>query len=280
MSGPAALHEDRQLLPAGALAAVVHVAFLALMLFGVQWQNHPLPPVQAELWNSLPPLDVRPEPAPAVVPEPAPSPPTPPTPPTPPAAEPAPAAAPTPAKPSIAIERAPRKPPPVPPKAAAAPPRHDAEDLARREADLRRLDREARAKAAREQSEQARRDQAEEQRLAALQRDADATQTAQADAARAHLMQSYIDRITAKIKENTLVPASVPSGVSLTIKFVVLPDGSVLDGSIRVVKSSGQSSYDDAVQRAIIAAQPLPMPDDPALRRQMRDVTLHTNNVR
>jgi colicin import membrane protein len=62
------------------------------------------------------------------------------------------------------------------------------------------------------------------------------------------------------------------------VKFVVLPDGSVLDGSIRVVQSSGQSAYDDAVQRAIIASQPLPLPDDLALRRQMRDVLLKTTN--
>jgi colicin import membrane protein len=272
VSVPIALESERRLLSSSVMAAVIHAGFLALLLFGVQWQNHAPAPVQAELWSALPALpasvpatEAAPAPAPAVPPVPAPVK----------ASEPA--ATP---KPDLVIEKAPRHPPEAetPPRAAPSP--REQARLAREEAALQKLDRELREQATREQLAQQQSESAEEQRLARLQRDADASQKAQADAARARLLQSYVDRMQAKIKGNTIVPPSVPNGATLTVAFVVLADGSVLDGSIRVVRGSGQATYDDAVQRAIIASQPLPMPDDPGLRRQMRDVTLKTTNLR
>ncbi len=37
------------------LALAVHGAFFALIVFGVTWQSRPTPPLQAELWDKLPP---------------------------------------------------------------------------------------------------------------------------------------------------------------------------------------------------------------------------------
>jgi colicin import membrane protein len=48
----------------------------------------------------------------------------------------------------------------------------------------------------------------------------------------------------------------------------LLPGGEVLD--IRLVKSSGFPAYDAAVERAIHAAQPLPVPSEPDLFQQLR----------
>jgi colicin import membrane protein len=260
MSSPGVLVPERRWLPASLLALCVHAAFITLLVVGVQWQNHPAAPVQAELWQALPPL---PAPAPAVAPAPEVKPVEPP-----PVAE-----APTPVKPAIVVEKAVRT-----AKPAETPP-VDKDKLAREEAALKKLDRQMRAQAAREQAEQQARDQAEEQRLARLQREAEASQRSQAQAAQARVLQGAADRIQAKIQGNTIVPLSVPAGITIVVKFVALPDGSVLDGSIRILSSSGNQTYDDAVQRAIIASQPLPMPDDIALRRALRDIKLTIHNV-
>jgi len=53
---------------AGVLAILVHVGFIAFLIFGVNWQNKPSAPVTAELYA----------PAPKVVPTPEPQPPPPP----------------------------------------------------------------------------------------------------------------------------------------------------------------------------------------------------------
>ena len=261
MNAPVGLREDRRWGAATSLAVVVHAVFLSLLVFGFEWQNHATPPpVQAELWTALPDLPTPPAPAPE---------------PTAPVEAPPPVEV-APAKPDIAIEKAPKIVPPVTKTPRPQPP----DKLAQREAELQKLDRSLREKSARAQQEQAKSDQAEEQRLTQLLRDADAKQRSQADAARGNVLQGFRDRIQAKIKENTIVPSSVPSGITLVVRFVVLPDGSVLDGSLHVVQSSGSPTYDDAVQRAVIAAQPLPMPDDLAMRRQLRDLSLKTTNVR
>ena len=275
MSMPATLPIERRWVPAGALALVVHAAFLTLLVFGVQWQNHPAAPVQAELWTALPPISA-PEPtSDPATPAPPDVAPPPPPPPPPPAAEATPV--PTPVKPAIVTEKAkPRqdnKPVPDAPSAT------DKAKQAREEAALRDLDRQLQAQAKRAQAEQQLRQLDQETRLARQQREAEERQKQQTQAAQASAAQGAADRIQAKIQGNTVVPLSVPAGITIVVKFVALPDGSVLDGSIRVVSSSGNLTYDEAVQRAIVASQPLPMPDDILLRRAMRDIRLTIHNV-
>jgi colicin import membrane protein len=50
--------------PAIILAVLVHVAFIGVLVFGVDWQNHEPAPVVAELWNSLPKAETAPPPPP------------------------------------------------------------------------------------------------------------------------------------------------------------------------------------------------------------------------
>jgi colicin import membrane protein len=276
-------------LPTSALSLLVHALFLALLVFGMEWQNHPPKPVQAELWSGIPPL-AKQTPVVPDMPEPVESPPEPepPAPPPekvsikPPAPTP-PAPAPLP-KPDIATDRAKQA------KESAAQKaeqelreierKKEQQDAKLREIEKTQKEKEKREAALKEQAlkAQALKEQAEEKRLADLQREADARSALAQASNNQQVLQTYIERIQAKIKSNTIVPPSVPSGVTLSVKFVVLPDGSVLEGSIKVIQSSGQSAYDDAVQRAIIASQPLPLPEDLALRRQMRDVSLKTTN--
>jgi colicin import membrane protein len=44
---------------------------------------------------------------------------------------------------------------------------------------------------------------------------------------------------------------------------------------VKLLHSSGQSAYDDAVSRAILKASPLPMPPDASLMSQFRDLDLN-----
>lgn len=62
----------------GALALVMHVMFLALLIFGVNWQKREQPAMVAELWTDLPPLRApKAEPPPPAPPKVAPEPPKP-----------------------------------------------------------------------------------------------------------------------------------------------------------------------------------------------------------
>jgi len=103
------------------------------------------------------------------------------------------------------------------------------------------------------------REQAERERLALAQ------------AARDRALAEWSSRIRAKIRGN------IPSQAVQAVKgnpeaiFVVtlLPTGEVL-GNPRMVKSSGNKGYDDAVYRAILRSSPLPKPENPAdFRREL-----------
>ena len=55
-----------------ALAIAVHVAFLAVLVFSIRWQNKPPEPVSAELYAPPAPVVQPPPPAPIVPPPPPP----------------------------------------------------------------------------------------------------------------------------------------------------------------------------------------------------------------
>jgi colicin import membrane protein len=279
-------------LPTGVLSALVHAFFLALLFFGLEWQNHPPEPVQAELWSGMPPPPAKVVKAEPVAPvEPAQETPGPAAPELesvkpPPRAIPAPVRAPSPVtKPDIATERE-KKAKDLAAKKMEDELREIELKKAQQDAKLREIDREQKEKQKREAAlkeqtlkTQAQKEQADEKRLAQLQRDADARAAQTQLDANANLLKSYSERIKAKIKSNTIVSPSVPSGASATVKFIVLPDGSVLEGSIKVVQSSGQNAYDESIKRAIIASQPLPLPDDLVLRRELRDLSITFTNI-
>jgi colicin import membrane protein len=64
----------------------------------------------------------------------------------------------------------------------------------------------------------------------------------------------------------------LPESAESVFKVTLLPDGSVMDAVL--LKSSGNPAYDDATERAIYKAQPLPMPKDDALQRMFRELRL------
>lgn len=113
----AAVYSEPYKFPAGVLALAVHLAFFALLYFGVSWHSDPPQGMTVDIWNSLP--VAQPEPVKAVEPPPEPLPPPPEPAPEPPA--------PPPRRADIELgeKKKPKAPPivkPVVPKPKVAPP--------------------------------------------------------------------------------------------------------------------------------------------------------------
>lgn len=119
------------------------------------------------------------------------------------------------------------------------------------------------------QAAQAARQQAEaehnlQQQLAAEEH---AQQKAGQDTA---LVNQYIDGIRHAVQNNWLRPASSQPGLSCTVLVNLIPGGDV--AGVRVVESSGDPAFDRSVENAVRKAAPLPLPPDPALFDNFREL--------
>jgi colicin import membrane protein len=84
------------------------------------------------------------------------------------------------------------------------------------------------------------------------------------------MRSEYMERIRAKIKRFIIKPPNLQGNEEGEFDVVVLPDGNVLGAKLK--RPSGNAAYDSAVERAINRAQPLPMPPDPALLKDFREL--------
>ncbi|HEX9684546.1 MAG TPA: TonB C-terminal domain-containing protein [Burkholderiales bacterium] len=245
----------------GALALAMHALFFALLVSGVAWQKREAPPMTAELWSELPAPKVAPPPPPRIEPKPVPK-----VEPKPaPRAEPKPAPKPVP-KADIALqekkekERKAREQELAEKKKLAE--KKQREELARQEA----LKKEqARLEALKRQQEKERAEQLAREQDEALQK------IAQAEA-QARVVDEYRRRIEEKIRRFVIEPPNLPKTARVDFDVVLLPGGEVLGVKLR--KSSGLPAYDSAVERAILLAQPLPLPPDPAMFKAFRELNL------
>lgn len=223
---------------AGALALVTHVLFLALIVFGVSWQQKQVQTAMvAELWPDLPavaPPKVEPPPRPAVKPE-----------------------SPPPA-PKVEAKPPPPKPAPAPKPEIALKEKQEKQEKERKLKEQAAAEEKARAaEKAREAAEKKKRAEAAAQQAAAAAREID----------------KYKRLISDRVKRFIVLPPNVNAHAEVEFEIVVLPGGEVL--SARLKRSSNSlPAYDSAVERAILKAQPLPLPPDPALMRQFRELNL------
>lgn len=96
---------------------------------------------------------------------------------------------------------------------------------------------------------------------------------AAASAGQQKLIDDWKARIQAKIKGRVVVPANIQGNPEARFDVVLLPGGEVLSATLR--KSSGVAAYDAAVERAIMAAQPLPVPSETDLfQENFRELAL------
>jgi colicin import membrane protein len=243
---------SREKMISGAFASTMHLMFIALLFFGVNWQKKVEPQVNiVDLWS--PPSQAEPQQA----------------------AEPPP---PEPSKPEVKPEVEPPKVDPTPPKPVAKP-ETAKPDIAMKEKEKvekeRRVveDRQKEAKKREDDAQAAQKaQQAEAQRLANEQADAQRAVAAQAASAQAKMRSEYMGRIRDKIRRFIVKPPNLQGTEESDFDIVVLPDGNVLGAKLK--RASGNTAYDNAVERAINRAQPLPLPPDPALLKDFRELNL------
>ena len=292
----------------GILALLVHLLFVGLLVFGISWQKKIVGPVVVDLWEDLPePVTKVSQPPPKIVetpPTPAPEVrKEPPPPPPPPQVE----APPKPSPAEIELREKIRK-----QKEEEEAKR--LEEKKALEAEKRRLDEERRAeeeakrleqeKLKREEetrrleehkqleeqrrADELRREEERRERVAAVERERQQQEAqrkqreaeegkrraeAAARAAQQKLIDDWKARIQAKIKGRVVVPANIQGNPEARFDVVLLPGGEVLSATLR--KSSGVAAYDDAVERAIMAAQPLPVPGETDLfQENFRELAL------
>jgi colicin import membrane protein len=92
--------------------------------------------------------------------------------------------------------------------------------------------------------------------------------------ANASVIGEYTNKIKIKIRGN--VNKSLCGDDDPELKFIIglLPTGELNPSTPKLVKSSGNSVCDEAVERAIVASQPLPLPDDKTLYSEFRKLNL------
>lgn len=230
--------------PSAMLALAVHVLLIAALMLGVHWQSRAPDVVTVELWRPPPEPVAQPAPPPKVEPPPK-------------AAPPAPAPKPEPRieNPDIALKA---KPQPKPKPKPEPPPKPKPEPVAKPEpapppdeSMAQRLLAEALQREQQTLAAERERQQIKNQ----LERES--------QAARNRAMQTWIDRIRAKIRGNIVLPPNIQGNPQALVLVTQLPTGEVLDA--KLVISSGHTAYDDAVVRAIRKSSPLPKPDSAAL---------------
>lgn len=235
------------------LAVLVHLMFAAVLVFGVNWQTKEAAPVMAELWNSLPASAPKPAPKPEPEPEPRP--------------EPKPQPKPVP-KPAPKLEQ------PKPVKADI-----ELKDREKEKEKKRKEEERKKAEAEKKLKEQALKEQhamleAEQTALSKQRETAEAArqQVAAQAAAQARLMNDAISRISSHIRRFVVMPPDVVGNPQAEFEVSLIPSGEVLN--VKLSRSSGNPAYDNAVERAIRKASPLPLPTDSMLVGRFRELKL------
>ena len=265
-------HEKDVVWQAGAFTALVHGLLLALFLVSFQWKTvQPMNVAQVELWDSVPSPKVDPIPLPP--PEPTPTPETPkvvespkPEPKVPSEPEP---------KAEIQTKKAPvtppkiEKPKPEPVKPKEEKPKEPPKpEKTKTDPDaLKKLQQALLAEDAQSQKH-------DTSTPAASPAGSKTAQVAQAGSPNAGEVDKYKGLISNKIKQHVNKQlCGADKSIKVTFMIALMPTGEVM-GRPKLIKESGMSSCDDAVERAILESQPLPVPISADLFSQFRELNL------
>ncbi len=260
-------HENTDSWKAGILAVAVHAVLLVAMLVSFNWKaaHTVLNVTEVELWDKIP----KPNP-PVVQEEPRPEPP-------PPIVKEQP-------KPEPKIEE---KPKPEEPKADIELEKKKREleekeklleDKRRKDEATKKLAQQMREedlseKTAAEKQEKLERDKALRKLKEDMLNENGADDAKASSAANASLIGEYTEKIKAKIRNNVNKTLCGDGSPEIRVEISVLPTGQI-SGNPKITKSSDNPACDEAVERAIMASEPLPLPDDPDLKAQFRNLKL------
>ncbi|MCW8164067.1 protein TolA [Verminephrobacter aporrectodeae subsp. tuberculatae] len=241
------------------LAVLVHAVLIGALTWGVHWKNSAdTPAVEAQLWAVVPEHGAAPAPQP-VTPPPQPQPVTPPPPPPRAEEEPDTRVA------DMAIEREKK--------------RLEQERKRKEEERRNRLEQEERQqKAQREQqlAEQKKAEQDKQKKLVEDRRKAEAEARQLAELREANLRRiqgmaagttgsaqrsagpsgSYGDKVAAKVRSNIVYPDALSGNPRAVVEVRAAPEGSIVGK--RLIQSSGNKAWDEAVLRALDKTETLP----------------------
>ncbi len=274
-------HERAIAWKSGLLALLVHIALLAAMLFSFNWKAaHTVVSVSdVDLWselpnNTTPPPMPEPEPEPQPEPEPEPLPEIEPEP----VVEPEPLPEP---EPEVDIELENKKKLEEEKKKKLEEERKKKE-LAKKEA----LKKKKLAEKKRKEKERLKKlkqlqaaafdDEVEtenEKRLKDLQAEVGQGAPSKPSGASQGEMNKYVAKITAKIRGNVNKSLCSEGNPVAIVKLNLLPTGE-FGSAPTLSKSSGNAACDDAIERAVIASEPLPVPTDANAFTSFRNLNL------
>jgi len=274
-------HEKTIAWKAGLLALLVHAALVAAMLISFAWKTtHTVVSVSdVELWTELPdPTKVAPPPPePEIQPEPEVEEPEPEME----EPEPEPELEPEPEveepEPKVDIELEKKKKVAEEKKRLEEEKKKQAEEKKKKLAEKKRKKKEKERRAKLKKLQQAAFDDdvldQNEKRLQDLQAEVGKVNTGRSSAAIQGEVDKYIAKIQAKIRGNVNKALCGDDNPQLIFKLNLLPTGD-FGSSPKLTKSSGAAACDDAVERAIIASEPLPLPKDPDVLSSFRHLNL------
>ncbi|MDZ4142374.1 MAG: cell envelope integrity protein TolA [Methylotenera sp.] len=268
---------------AGGLAIAVHVALLGALLISFNWKAaHPVLNVaEVELWDSIPNVAIPPPPVvkPVIKEDP---------PPAPIVKEPPP--------PELVVKEEVKVEPKEEPKvdielekkkeleqkkaAKLAADKIKKEQLIEKNKQLAALQAEARKDEMRT-NEKIVQEKKDKEALDKIRRDVLADEKIAGDqqalsakaAVNAGIVDEFKGKIQAKIRGNVNKTLCGNGNPELKFDIGLLPTGE-LSGSPKLSKSSGSAACDEAVERAIMASEPLPLPSDASLFSQFRNLKL------
>lgn len=259
-------HESDVSWKAGLLAIAVHGVLFVAMVISINWKaaHPPMSVTEVELWDQLPnknvskPVEVKEPPKPIEPPKPV----EPPKPLEPPKPEPKPE--PQPPKVDIELEQ----------KKKAAEQKKIAEEKKKAEDKLKAIQTQMREDELRQEKADAKKqaDALKKLQQELLSDDKPSGATA-ASSVSPSVIGEFTEKIKAKIRGNVNKALCGEGNPELTFQINVLPTGE-LSGSPKLVKSSGNPTCDEAVERAIMASEPLPMPPDSAARSEFKNLKL------
>ncbi|HAF00687.1 MAG TPA: protein TolA [Methylophilaceae bacterium] len=255
-------HENAVSIKAGILAIAMHAVLFVAMILSINWKaaHAPMQVTEVELWDKLPAKSLpkpviitpTPEPTPEVKEEPKP--------------EPKPIIQEKPNEETPKVDIALEKKKELQQKAI--------EEKRKKEEATKKLAEEMRLDALRQEKADAKK---QDDKLKKLQQemlsDDSGRDEKKASTANPSLVAEFQSKIAAKIRGNVNKALCGGGDITLLFKIDILPTGD-LSGNPKLSKSSGNSTCDDAVERAIMASQPLPLPTDTAAKAQFRNLTL------
>jgi len=254
---------------AGVLSITVHAILLGALLISFNWKTtHPVSIAEVELWDSLPAASVAKPPEPVIEPpvpvvKEAPKPEPKPEPVIEPKPEPKPA-------PEIVIKHeAPKK--PVKKEPIKEPPKEPVKPVKKTD-QLAELQKQLLQEPAEKPKKPPVNDALKKLQQESLS-DSGTSAEPKVSAAKAGVVDEFKAKIQAKIRNNVNKSLCGDGNPELKFEIGLLPTGEI-SASPKLIKSSGNASCDDAVERAIRASEPLPLPEDKTLFSQFRTLKL------